>query len=407
MNCIEQVVQSGLCIGCGACTLLAPPGVVEMIEAENGFLEPEVRNEHLIKQIDAIFASVCPGQRVDGPSKRDSVTWGSIQQIAAGHATNPAVRFDASSGGVLTALCTQLLESGQVDAVITLGPNPDQPLRPIGRIARTCSELAETAGSRYCPSSPVALLAQLQPGERAAFLGKPCDVAAVRQLARNNVSSAQQVQVTLSFFCAGIPSFEATDALVRKLGHEPDDVASFRYRGEGWPGRAASTDHTGETLTMSYEASWGGVLTTYRHERCKICPDASGELADIACGDAWHDDGFGPKFDDAPGRSVVISRTTIGVDLVSKAEALGTISLEPYDAECLDIIQQYQVERKRSIIARLIGRRLMGSPVPAFKKLGLLRASRSLEFKQFILNVRGSASRARRDHPKKWHRIIR
>ncbi len=40
----------------------------------------------------------------------------------------------------------------------------------------------------------------------------------------------------------------------------------------------------------------------------RLCPDATGELADISCGDPWYRD-VGP---DDPGRSLVLVRTEAG-----------------------------------------------------------------------------------------------
>ena len=55
---------------------------------------------------------------------------------------------------------------------------------------------------------------------------------------------------------------------------------------------------------MSYADSWGAHLSKHVQFRCKICPDAVGGVADIACADAWYggDSGY-PQFDEAAGRS--------------------------------------------------------------------------------------------------------
>ena len=90
-------------------------------------------------------------------------------------------------------------------------------------------------------------------------------------------------------------------------------MASFRYRGDGWPGFATVRLKDGREARMSYAESWGGILTNYVQFRCRISPDGTGGFADIACGDAWYADAKGyPLFEEAEGRSLIVSRTRQG-----------------------------------------------------------------------------------------------
>ncbi len=405
-TCVERVVADGLCIGCGACAVLAGPAAITMGESPSGFLVPEVRDAAAVDAIAASFDAVCPGRSVTGMAVRQSRTWGPVETMVTGHAVDDEVRFLGSSGGVLSALCGYLLDSGRVDAVLTMFAAPDSPLRPVPRLVRDAGDLHVTAGSRYCPSSPLAALADVTAGERIAFVGKPCDVAALRGLLTRDAALRAQVVVLLSFFCAGIPSFSATDDLVRQLGHEPDEVVTFRYRGAGWPGRATVRTADDEA-SMSYHESWGGLLAGKVHERCKICPDATGELADISCGDAWFEADGGPGFDEAPGRSVVIVRTPLGTALLRQAQEAGAIETQPYTSDELLRVQPYQAARKAAVVPRLAGRALMGSRVPRYRRLGLLASTRRLSLRRIVSEARGSAFRVRRDHPRRWHRLLR
>ena len=61
-----------------------------------------------------------------------------------------------------------------------------------------------------------------------------------------------------------------------KLGVAPEDLAAFRYRGDGWPGYATATRRDGSAERMSYNDSWGDILTRHVQFRCKICPDGVG-----------------------------------------------------------------------------------------------------------------------------------
>src|SRR3546814_11296669 len=82
------------------------------------------------------------------------------------------------------------------------------------------------------------------------------------------------------------------------MGLDPARLARFRYRGNGWPGQARAETVDGQVAEMSYADSWGAHLSKEVQFRCKICPDAIGGVADVACPDAWHGEAEGyPSFD--------------------------------------------------------------------------------------------------------------
>ena len=121
--------------------------------------------------------------------------------------------------------------------------------------------------------------------------------------------------MTIAFFCAGTPTTRGTIALLDRLGiDDPSDVLDVRYRGNGWPGRTVFTVKTAtgtETRSLSYEESWGEILTNHKQWRCNVCADHTGEFADIAVGDPWHR----PTDPRKPGSSLILVRTERGREL--------------------------------------------------------------------------------------------
>ncbi len=190
------------------------------------------------------------------------------------------------------------------------------------------------------------------------------------------------------FFCAGVPSQQASRELVRKMGGAPDDVVAFRYRGHGWPGTAAARLADGRELQMSYNDSWGGVLSRHVQFRCKICPDGSGEFADVVCADAWYGvDGY-PDFTERDGRSAILSRTALGERIVAEALAAGRLSAEPLALREIDKMQPFQVKRKVTVLSRIAALHLLGRRTPRYRRMGLLRAasraSIALQLRSFV-----------------------
>jgi coenzyme F420 hydrogenase subunit beta len=198
----------------------------------------------------------------------------------------------------------------------------------------------------------------------------------------------------LAFFCAGIPSRRAVNRVLEAIGVPPDELASFRYRGNGWPGKATATTHDGRVAQMSYEESWGGYLSKEVQFRCKICPDAVGGVADIACADAWYGGETGyPTFDELEGRSLIVSRTPRGQAVLEAAVAAKAVSVEPLAITEVDLMQPSQAQRKHAVRARMAALAVTLQPRPAVRGLSVARASRAASLKTQARNFLGTVRR--------------
>ena len=278
---------------------------------------------------------------------------------------------------MISALLAYALESGLVDEVIQIGAAGD-PTRTAVRRSSSGGEVAASAGSRYSPSSPLAFVgALLEERKRFAFVGKPCDVSALRRLGEVDARVAERFPIILSFFCGGIPSHRGTDQILDDLGVAKADLAGFKYRGDGWPGFATATRRDGTSERMSYAESWGGRLSKHVQFRCKICPDAVGGVADIACADAWYGDESGyPQFEETDGRSLVIARSAAGSALIEGARAAGRIALDPCPLRDIDRMQPSQARRKRLILSRVAALAATLQPWPDYRGVAVPAAAR-------------------------------
>lgn len=399
---LARVARGDLCAGCGACAGLAP-GKVAMAEAAPGYLRP-VQTAPLTAPEEAAIAAACPalGQTVEAGGRRDDVLWGPYLDMRTGHATDRALRHAASSGGALSAILTHLLATGTVSAVVTNGADPGRPAQNETRLVSDAAGVQGAAGSRYAPSAPLAglagwLKAHRATGQRFAFVGKPCDTAALRALTQRDPGVAAAFPVILSFFCAGVPSHAGGRAVLKALEAPEDQVAAFRYRGNGWPGRATASLRDGTERSMTYHDSWGKILSRHVQHRCKICADGTGTAADLVCADAWEADAEGyPLFTEAEGQSLIVARTPLGAEILAKAEAAGALATAPFDVATLAAIQPGQRERRRALLARLTALRLVGRPVPAYRGLRLAEAARQNPLARNLKNFLGTLRRALR-----------
>jgi coenzyme F420 hydrogenase subunit beta len=145
--------------------------------------------------------------------------------------------------------------------------------------------------------------------------------ARLRQLGRFDSRVAAHVPYILSFFCAGI---RARPARTRSLPNwaSAGGAAGVSLSRLRLAGLATAVAHDGRTAEMTYERSWGHHLSREVQFRCKICPDAVGGVADVACADAWYGGETGyPTFEEQAGRSLMMTRTAAGEALLEQAMA--------------------------------------------------------------------------------------
>jgi coenzyme F420 hydrogenase subunit beta len=396
---IPQVVRHGLCSGCGLCEAVTGSSVIRMQLSGAGYLRPQQLADPSPAQLQ-VLADVCPGVRVEHTAATEQApyhpTWGPLVAVRAGHAVDPQTRHQGSSGGGISAIANWLLETGQVEFIAQIRVASDDPLRNELLLSHSRDDVLAAAGSRYAPSAPLASLSQLlERGQRFAFVGKPCDVAALRRYALHDARVDQLVLVMLSFMCAGVPSMHATHALLAKMGADVQKLQSFRYRGDGWPGMARAVQRDGQAFEVDYNTSWGTVLNKHLQFRCKICPDGTGEFADIVCADAWYGkDGY-PDFAERDGRSLILTRTTRGETLLGQALAAGAISAQPLPVEEIARMQPYQLNRKQMVLGRLLATWLARRQAPSYRRLHLLKNAWAANKLEWLRNAWGTWRRAK------------
>lgn len=367
---VREVVEHGLCIGCGLCEALGPDRW-KMTMTGEGRLRPAPLGEET-PQADADILAACPGvvteATADGP-KEDEV-WGRFAHMGEAWAGDPEIRFRAATGGVLTALGVHLLKSGKANFILHCTADPAHPVRSKWVMSETPEDVARRAGSRYGPSDTLAgLETALARGEPFAIIAKPCDAGAVRARAKADPRLDKLLVAVLVMVCGGASDLGKSWMLLDEIGVPEEDVTVFRYRGYGNPGRARVETRDGRAFERTYEELWGDEAGWRIQTRCKLCPDAIGEAADIAAADIWPD--AQPEGEDA-GFNGIITRTGTGQRLMQAAVEAGDLILgKDHAPRDYDHFQPHQVNKKRAMAARLRGLSRAGWPVYAHKGLRL------------------------------------
>ena len=393
---IQDVVDWGLCTGCGACYYACSARGVSLVNIESVGIRPRFHNAECAGCKECL--SICPGYQVNAdlatregaePSK-GTCEVGYALEIWEGYATDAEIRHQGSSGGLLSALALYCLEKEGMEFVLHTGMDETKPWINKTVQSKNRGEILARTGSRYAPASPCDELRLVEESDRpCVFIGKPCDTAAVAMLREKRPALDRNLGLVLTFFCAGTPSTKGTLDLLKSLNVSPDKVASVRYRGDGWPGRfTVLSANGGGEKSFSYMESWSR-LSRDRAFRCQLCPDGLGRVADISCGDAWERFGDGQDM----GRSVAVVRTRRGQEILHRAMAANYVDLEPVGSTAILAGQPSQINRNRELFGRLLAMRLLIVPAPTFTGFSLFRSWMRLPFLRRVRTVLGTTRR--------------
>jgi len=401
---MNAISEQGLCAGCGICQSIAGPDKIKVVKSLNGYERPVIVGDLDDATVDRIF-DICPGTRIEGLPKNEIVpetmidnVWGPWLRIVRAWAGNPKTRFEGSTGGVLTALAQFLLTDQRVDFILHVKASTKEPIFGERHLSFSEADVLEAGGSRYGPTAPLIDIDEiLARGQPFAFIGKPCDIAALRNLAYYDVRVNELVKYWLTPVCGGFMNPSSIDNFLSHAGVKRENLVSLSYRGQGCPG-PMQVETLDEVKELHYLDFWGEDESTWNIPfRCKICPDGIGEAADIAAADTWV--GGSPTREGSKtdlGTNAVLLRTAAGVELFEAAAKTGAIKIE-YDIipDDMNIYQPHQMRKKYAAHDRHQGLGDEGRIVPKTDRLRISELADELPESDRKHQREGTRSRVR------------
>lgn len=363
---IDDVLNNNLCVSCGAC-VKESNNDIDFMDEVNGIYKPIINN------INYEAFDICPGKgypiielgRDLFPNTEfEDIELGRWKKAVVAHSLSDDILKNASSGGVMTSIAKYLLDEKLVDGVVTtkLSYGESGP-RPISFIATRIDELLDAQGSKYAPVPIFEAWSSIDAFDgKLLFIGTPCQIAALRLLQEKDASLKEKIPLTVGNFCGGYRDLRETDKIIERTGLKKEKVSFFRYRGGGQPGSMMIKDSGGNKKELSYPgyAKMTGII---KNLRCRLCVDATAELADFSCGDAWI-----PKYLKSDKVwSIILARSSKAVEILSGMERKQLIKQETVSIADIKKSQEGNLTSKKVRQAnRMKLYKLLGYVLPIF-----------------------------------------
>ena len=183
--------------------------------------------------------------------------------------------------GITTRIGERLLETGAVDAVLTMAPDPDDKWRPMPVLVNTPEGMAACRGMRmgYAP-----LLALLEPARaagyrRLAIIGIPCQVYALRALERE---LGFERLFVIGTPCSDNTTTERFHEFLALLSDQPDTITYLEFRADYHVELRFADGRKKEIPFLKLPISQ--LPSDFFPLTCRTCVDYTNVLADITVG---------------------------------------------------------------------------------------------------------------------------
>ena len=277
----KDVLESGLCTGCGACVGFCPYQVI--------YHDRTVQLHRCDLEEGKCYA-FCPRTATDLSTLRKKLfdnadltpEIGAVKSYYFSHATDQKLREIAQHGGTVTALMELALAEGIIDSAIVSSGNRN--IQQASLQVKDKADLRKNTGSKFTVSPTVAAFNQIasEDAGKIGVVATPCQALALAKMKlkplKDDANNIDQLKLVIGLYCGWTLSAEKFKAL---LSHNDIDLKSLT--GMDIPaGKKALELHTNNgTKSIPFDDVQDCV-----REACRYCFDSTAEYADISVGSA-------------------------------------------------------------------------------------------------------------------------
>ena len=341
---MEEVHDTGLCTGCGACVNLCPYYATSM--------DKTVVKDVCDRATGRCYA-FCPRTPTDLTSIRKQLfdsqdltpELGAVKGFYLTRASDPDIRSIAQHGGTVTTLMSLALAEGIIDTAL-LAEGGGATL-PRGVAVSDAREVPKLAKSKFIAAPMVEAFnkAAQSDAQKIGVVATPCQTLALAKMKMKpfpkNDNQIGKLHLTIGLFCGWVLSWRSFKHLLHQKVHQQAvvglDIPPSKYK------------------TMQVETDSGLVeipldeVEACVREACKFCTDVTAEFSDISVGSARLPDGW----EVAKGWNQVIVRTAAGEALMQLAKDRQVLEFRDVPDGNLEKLKQASVKKKKTALDNL------------------------------------------------------
>ena len=346
---LNQVVESDLCIACGACIESCPKDNIKPHYSEiRGAHEIKISDIDICGPCEKPCENVCPSIKVDffdaskridatvdySPSVAEKSSYdldknariGPIEKVYVGYSSMYQNDGVSSSGGIIRQLLDYTL-TNDVSVICLAGENGSY----LPEVLTSKNDLKRMPGSIYHGVSftgAIKLLREVQ--GQAVIVAIPCQFEGILQYIRKMEPELEKkIFLKVGIICGWMYT-DHSYKMFSSFSGIKGNISSVSYRGEDEVGKlkivANDKEHKFDRRKWKTFKSWFIYSASYSRDmnrlRCRTCQNHTNILADISVGDAWLARKTSEKV------SIVVTRTSQGQKMIEKMLNLSVINLE-------------------------------------------------------------------------------
>jgi len=325
---VSKTRELDLCVSCEICLAVCPVEAISMEYTLGTFL-PRINSAVCIECEKCL--DNCPGidiipQKFRSEKNFDAIIKGNVLECFTAYSRDAKLRYNSSSGGIITTLIKELIESKEYESVFVLDfdkfENSPVRLEETDKIPK----IVKSAKSKYLPASVFNIINKLKENanNKIILIGTPCQLSGIKKFIKS-INISENNILFLGLFCTSTMNFNFLRFIQENYSKHGEIIKEFTYRTKekfGWYGNPKITFNSGRNIFLDRV-----IITNLKKyfglNRCLFCFDKANKNADIVFADCYI-----KNKQDVKGTSNILVRTEKGKDIFEKYSYLFIIENE-------------------------------------------------------------------------------
>lgn len=217
-------------------------------------------------------------------------------------------------------------------------------------IATTPQDILEAKSSKYSPVSLHGIIEKIKQaaGSRYVIVGLPCHIEGFRKYEALDKHYKEKIAGYFTIYCSSGRSFYLTEYIFKERGINRNALTYFAYRDNGCLGNMVARGE-GIQHEERFQNYYHPLRSFFVPNRCTMCIDHYGELADVCFGDIH----IAPYITDKIGVNSIIVRNPKMLQWLLEAQKAGSITLDEISVETVNksqVMARIKKERNSTFI---------------------------------------------------------